>query len=300
VSERKKRLVSCGVICRGRLRQGRFSTLNPLFALFTALLREAYDRDGNGHIATNELVESAKLTIKTRKCNRMLWKGLLLAIFLVLALIGVNAGLTYGIVDANKDTEVAGRSLVVRNDVESEAEVPVATSNNEVTVTIAAIPFLPPSAVSHTKHAAFTSEDGQTQYFKTVQSIVVTPEKSVRLKTTDGDVIEWAVGDGKEMAITLEDGTEWKVCIYCTECTAANVYSSPEILDGLENFETATGMEARRRLSIFHGTFSRRLKNVKNIMLKDTSCGSCLSASYPYTAKSVDDSSNGKLLGGVT
>ena len=62
------------------------------------------------------------------------------------------------------------------------------------------------------------------------------------------------------MAITLEDGTEWKVCIYCTECTAANVYATPEILDGLEHFETATGMEARRHLSAFHSTFSRRLK----------------------------------------
>ena len=65
----------------------------------------------------------------------------------------------------------------------------------------------------------------------------------------DGAIIEWAVSDGKEMAITLEDGTEWKLCIYCTECTAANVYSTPEILDGLENFETATGMDARRHLS---------------------------------------------------
>ena len=224
------------------------------------MLREAYDKDGNGHIATDELVESAKLTIKTRKCNRMLWKFLLLAIFLVLALIGVNAGLTYGIVDANKDTEVVEQSLMVR-DVDGFAEVPVATSNNEVTVTIAAIPFLPPSAVSHTKDVAFTSEDGQTQYYKTVQSVVVTPEKSVRLKTTDGDVIEWAAGDGKEMAITLEDGTEWKVHIYCTECTAANVYSTPEILDGLEKFETATGMEARRHLSVFHSTSSRTLKD---------------------------------------
>jgi len=230
------------------------------------LLTEAYDKDGNGHIATDELVESAKLAIKTRKCNSMLWKFLLLGIFLVLALIGVNAGLTYGIVDANKDTQVEGRILMVRN-VEGDAEVPVATSNNEVTVTIAAIPFLPPSAVSHMKHAAFTSEDGKTQYYKAVQSVVVTPEKSVRLKTTDGDVIEWAVGDGKEMAITLKDGTEWKVCIYCTECTAANVYPTPEILDGLEKFETATGMEARRHLSAFRSTSSR--------MLKDTLEGGC-------------------------
>jgi hypothetical protein len=224
-----------------------------------ALMTEAFDEDGDGHIASAELIESAKLTIATRKCNRMLWKGLGLTIFVVLALVGINAGLTYGIIDANKETQVEGRSLMVRHPG-GEGDEPVATSNNEVTVTIASIPFLPPSAVSHIEHVAFTSEDGDTRYHKMVQSVVVTPETSVRLKTTDGDVIEWVAGDEKKLAITLEDGTEWKMCIYCTECTAANVYSTPEILEGIENFEAATGMEARRHLSVFLSTSSRRLK----------------------------------------
>ena len=115
--------------------------------------------------------------------------------------------------------------------IDGVAEVPVATSNNEheIKVSIAAIPFLPSSAVSHIGNVRFTSEDGEMLYHSAVQSVVVTPEKSVRLKTMDGAIIEWAVIDGKEMAITLEDGTEWKLCIYCTECTAANVYSTPEI-----------------------------------------------------------------------
>ncbi|EJK59109.1 hypothetical protein THAOC_20713 [Thalassiosira oceanica] len=223
-----------------------------------AIMTEAFDEDGNGHIASAELVESAKLTIATRKCNRMLWKGLGLAIFVVLALVGINAGLTYGIIDASKETQVEGRSLMVRHPG-GWGDGPVATSNNEVTVTIATIPFLPPSAVSHIEHVAFTSEDGETQYHKMVQSVVVTPKASVRLKTTDGDVIEWVAGDEKKLAITLEDGTEWKMCIYCTECTAANVYSTPEILEGIQNFEAATGMEARRHLSVFLSASSRRL-----------------------------------------
>ena len=84
--------------------------------------------------------------------------------------------------------------------------------------------------MAHVEKVSFTSKDGVTLYHSAVQSVVVTPEKSARLRTTDGDVIEWDVGDGKEMAITLEDGTGWKMCIYCTECTAANVYSTPEIL----------------------------------------------------------------------
>ena len=134
--------------------------------------------------------------------------------------------------------------------------------------------------------------DGQTQYHKPVQSVVVTPEKSVRLKTTDGDVIEWAVGDGKEMAITLKDGTEWKVCIYCTECTAANVYATPEILDGLENFETATGMEARRHLSAFRSTSSRMLKDT----LAGAGCSSpCITIGEPVNLKNILDEDGGAI-----
>ena len=239
-------------VARDAASQGRFSTVNPQpstpTSIKTDVLSKAYDIDGNGHISTTELVKSAELAIKTRKWNRLLWKGLGLAIFVVMALIGINAGLTYGIVDANKDTEVKDRSLVVRA-VDGVAEVPVATSNNEITVVFAAIPFLPSSAVAHIDKVAFTSEDGVAHYHSAVQSVVVTPEESVRLKTMGGDVMEWNVTDGKKMTITLEDGTEWKLCIYCTECTAANVYSTPEILDGLENFETATGMDGRLRLT---------------------------------------------------
>ena len=78
--------------------------------------------------------------------------------------------------------------MMVR-DVEGEAEVPVATSNNEVTVTRRPVP---PSQrrVAHKTRGVHAQGRRQTQYYKTVQSVVVTPEKSVRLKTTDGDVIE--------------------------------------------------------------------------------------------------------------
>ena len=232
---------------------GRFVSQH-LTLFSTGVLSEAFDEDGNGHIASAELVEAAKLTIATRKCNRMLWRGLGVAILGILALVGINAGLTYGIIDASKETQIEGQSMMVRHSG-GWGDGPVATSNNEVTVTVATVPFLPPSAVSHVDHVSFTSEDGETEYHKIVQSVVVTPDTSVRLKTTDGDVIEWTAGDGNELAITLEDGTGWKLCIYCTECIAANVYSTPDVLDGVQNFEAATGMEARRHLS----TFSRGL-----------------------------------------
>jgi len=221
------------------------------------ILSNAYDDDGNGHISTKELVKAAELSIKVRKYNIMLWKGIGLAAFIVVALIGLNAGLTYGIIDANKDTEVQGRALMVR-EKGMDAELPVTTSNNEITVTLAALPFLPSSAVSHVENLAFSSEDGSVVYHRKVRSADVRPDQGLTLMTTQGDKVEWdLVDDAKKLSITLHDGTTWKMCVYCTECTAANVYSTPDILNGLDGFETATGKEARRHL----GTFSRSLQN---------------------------------------
>ena len=178
-----------------------------------------------------------------------------MAIFVVLALVGLNAGLTYGIVNAYKDTEVQGRALMVR-EISEETVEPIATSMNELTVTLATIPFLPDSVVTHIKNMAFSSEDGSVVYHRKVRSVNVAPGTSLKLLTTEGDMVEWDLDvDADDLSITLQDGTAWKMCVHCTECTAANVYSTPDILDGLDNFEAATGKEARRHL----GTFSRRL-----------------------------------------
>ena len=51
------------------------------------------------------------------------------------------------------------------------------------------------------------------------------------------------------------------MCVYCTECTAANVYLTPEILAGLDNFETMTGKVSRRHLGTYDSVrvLSRRL-----------------------------------------
>ena len=159
------------------------------------------DEDGYGHISTHELVEGARIKMRVEKCNNMLWKGIFLGVFLVMALISLNAGLTYGITDANKDTEVQGRALMVR-ERGVDAEVPVATSNNEVTVTLATLPFLPSSAVSHVENLAFSSEDGSVVYHRKVRSVDISPEKSLKLLTTEGDMVEWdLVDDAKKLCL---------------------------------------------------------------------------------------------------
>ena len=229
-------------------------------------------------------MEGARLKIRTEKCNSMLWKGIGLAVFLVVALVGLNAGLTFGIIDANKDTEVQGRALMVRENGE-ETDKPVATSNNEVTVTLATLPFLPSSAVSHVENLAFSSEDGSVVYHRKVRSVDISPEKSVKLLTTEGDMVKWdLVEDAKKLSIALasgEEGTAWKMGVYCTECTAANVYSTPDILDGLDRFETATGKDARRHLS---HTLSRSLQNGRanatNCIDYDATLNDCCAAAW--------------------
>ena len=69
-------------------------------------LSEAFDKDGNGIIDCQELVDAANLYTQTKAANSLLRKGVCFAAALSVCLVGAIAGLTYGIVDANKDTHV--------------------------------------------------------------------------------------------------------------------------------------------------------------------------------------------------
>jgi len=206
------------------------------------ILSEAFDEDGDGHISTSELVVAATNHISTRKNNAMLRKGLCIAVGMVVFMIGVNAGLTAGIIKANKDTQVEGRSLMTK------ADEPVSIGTNEVVATLATLPFLPVETVSHVIDLTFSSGDGETVYHRKTKSIDVQTDRGMKLKTTDGDTLEWSVDDGTELMITLEDGTAWNMDVLCTECTATNVYSTPDVLEGLERFESITGTQRHRRL----------------------------------------------------
>jgi len=231
------------------------------------LLSDAFDDDGDGHIATEELVVAANNHIKTREKNTMLWKGLAAAVVIVFILVGCNAGLTAGIVKANKDTQVEGRNLM------NKAEEPVSVGTNEVAMTLGAIPFIPIESASHVESLAFMSEDGETVYHRKTRSIDVQKDKGMKLRTTDGDTVEWSADGGKDLTVTLEDGTTWSMCMFCSECTAINVYSTPEVLEGLERFEEFTETQRRRRRLdsfVLGGQGSRGLQRIKKT---DGTCG---------------------------
>ena len=69
--------------------------------------------------------------------------------------------------------------------------------------------------------------------------------------TTAGDVLSWNVENGTDITITLKDGTHWTKDIMCSQCTTTNVFKSPKVMDGVENFLQATEM--------LHGNDDRRL-----------------------------------------
>ena len=77
-------------------------------------LSEAFDKDGNGIIDCQELVDAANLYTQTKATNSLLRKGVCLIAALSVGLVGAIAGLTYGIMDANKDTRVDGRVLMTK------------------------------------------------------------------------------------------------------------------------------------------------------------------------------------------
>merc|ERR1719232_1922977 len=108
-----------------------------------------------------------------------------------------------------------------------KVEEPVSVSTNEVMLTIAAIPFVPTESASHVKHLAFMSEDGDTVYHRKTKSVDVERDRGVKLRTTEGDMIKWSVDEGNELTITTKDGKSWGACVYCTECTATNLHSTP-------------------------------------------------------------------------
>lgn len=205
-------------------------------------LAEAFDKDGDGTISADELAEAARLFQQTKANNVLLRRGVCFTAALSMGLVVAIAGVSYGVQEASKETHIQGRALVTKG---ADPE-PVKVGTNELAVPLAALPFLPPEVASKLDSVRFRSADGDVLYHRKAGAVDVAPEKSLKLKTTEGDVISWDVGDVPTLVVTMEDGASWTKDVACTECTATNVFASPDILEGIKNFEDATGMDGRR------------------------------------------------------
>ena len=125
-------------------------------------------------------------------------------------------------------------------------EEPVSVSTNEIQLTLAMLPFVPSETVSKVNNLFFQGEgeDGGIKVFhRNTLAINVEPEVGFKLETTDGDIIQWHVDDGSELTVTLKDGASWKKHIACYKSAATNVFSTPDVLEGMENFEEVTGRQ---------------------------------------------------------
>lgn len=208
-------------------------------------LSEAFDKDGDGVIDCQELVEAANIYTQTKATNSLLRKGVFFVATLSVGLVGAIAGLTYGIVDANKDTSVDGRVLMTKQ------QDPISVSTNQVTLSLGTLPFVPFEVTSKVTDVAFGSELNENEienkmYFRKILSIDIIPDAGLELETTAGDLITWEIENSSVITVTLKDGTSWTKDVACTQCTAVNVFSNSEVLEGLKNFEEATGVDGRR------------------------------------------------------
>ncbi|EJK58273.1 hypothetical protein THAOC_21620 [Thalassiosira oceanica] len=211
-------------------------------------LTEAFDADGDGFIDSSELLAAAQLHKQTKSANSLLRKGLLATGVATAALIAVMGGLTYGIVDANKDTVTEGRALMTKGTHE-----PVSVGTNEIGLSLGNLPFVPSEVLSKINDVSFMAEDNGIEYFRKVDSIDVTSEDGFVLETTKGDKITWNVVDGTELTISLVDGTSWNKHIACSACTAINVFASAAVLEGIAKFEEAVDLAGGRKLRYGYG-----------------------------------------------
>lgn len=193
---------------------------------------QVYDVDGDGVITTSELMEAANAQ-KTLKMQIGLFQKVTIFMSLLsLVLVLVNGGLTYGIIDASKDTVVEGRALLTRE------EEPVGININQVTISLGSLAFMPKDIPSKINEVQFQGPNEEI-YYHSVQSIVIKPKQSVVLKTLDGAVIMWKKEEDEHIQITLADDTTWTRDSECEECTATSVVANDVIFDALEEYHQA-------------------------------------------------------------
>ena len=153
-------------------------------------------------------------TYNKKRTNSLLRKGIIGLYIGFLALVGVEGGLTYGIVEASKDTVIEVCTLF------SNSHEPLATNTNEVYVPLGALAFLPDEVASKVKEVSFKSEDGETTHYSAVLGLLVSPSSRVTIKTATEDVLEWS--GGNSFTVTLKDGTSWMLGGGCGKCFAVN------------------------------------------------------------------------------
>ena len=203
---------------------------------------KSIDRDQDGNISSDELCFSLlnfyddairanefalRATSKIRKYKRA--TGGLIA--LTVALLATVFGTSFAAARLAKDTQVANRALLTKDNQ------PVGTNLNEVDIPLAALAFVSSSVTSKVKEIVLSDDDGNI-YHRTNQAIDITPDKSVTLRTAEGDTIAWdAAEDSKSIVkIELANGKAWGMSSLCTACTATSLVADDKVDAALDEF----------------------------------------------------------------
>ena len=172
----------------------------------------AFDDNNDGMIDTIELINAARMLRYSKRTTRRLYQVLFTLMFVIASLVGAIAGLTYYIVDANKDTIVTERGLMLNKDT----KMPIATEGlDKVTHNYPSLDYL----------LSLTFDDLEALEAVTIavsNGTATTSTKSYRVASTermqtrhDGAIVVLGTSSGEEIHVShhnttfmSRDGTE--------------------------------------------------------------------------------------------
>jgi len=204
-----------------------------------------FDYDGNGFVSKDEVAKGADLYVKTEKKNKKQKKQMYVLLVGYLFLVVTIAGLVYGVVKANKDSQVVAVSGMSSAPLLSMDSQPVSINTNEIDPPLGVISFLPFHALSKIKDIVIsvsTGDDDDNQaIMRRVAGIDVVANASFLITTTMGDTLVWDSRSNNtpidQLNVTLHDGTEHEGSVLCTTCSAINaVWDDKDIIDSLDAY----------------------------------------------------------------
>ncbi len=206
-------------------------------------LANLFDKDGDGKISPRELNEVATAHGSMKQQLTLFRRGIVALGVMNLLWFVAMCGVTFAIVSGAKETEVHGRSLY------SKGNEPLAMNVNTIKAPLGSYAFMSEDKATSIGDIIIKGNDGEKHYRK-MKSADIIPGKAITLETLNGDKIVWdqRVEGGKDILITLADGTAMARPAACLECTASNVVEDDEVTNALEDFLQAIDLEGERNL----------------------------------------------------
>mmetsp|Transcript_46612 Transcript_46612/g.52946 ORF Transcript_46612/g.52946 Transcript_46612/m.52946 type:complete len:273 (+) Transcript_46612:51-869(+) len=204
-----------------------------------------FDYNGDGFVSKDEVAKGADLYVKEEKKNKKQKKQMYVLLVGYFFLVVTIAGLVYGVVKANKDSQVVAVSGMSSAPLLSMDSQPVSINTNEIDPPLGVISFLPFHALSKIKDIVISVSTGDADDYQAIMrrvaGIDVVANTSFSITTTMGDTLVWDSRSNNtpidQLNVTLHDGTEHEGSVLCTTCSAINaVWDDKDIIDSLDAY----------------------------------------------------------------